>query len=74
VSKAYILFGEDIEGGASKARAWREYLGLSQQVIAERMEISQAALSQIENSKRPRRATLIRLADALGVSLEQLQD
>jgi len=63
-----------IEDGISKARAWREYLELSQQVVAERMGISQAALSQIENAERPRRATLVRLADALGISLEQLQD
>jgi DNA-binding XRE family transcriptional regulator len=62
-----------IEGGVSKARAWREYLGLSQQVVAERMGVTQAALSQIENAKRPRRETLAKLGEALGVTVEQLR-
>jgi DNA-binding XRE family transcriptional regulator len=62
-----------IDEGISKARAWREYLGLTQQQVAERMGISQAALSKLEKQQRPRRATLERLAQALGISVEQLR-
>ena len=60
--------------GTSKAKAWREYLGLSQTEVARRLGISQAALSKTETSKRPRAATLERLANALGISAEQLSD
>lgn len=58
--------------GLSAARAWREYRGLTQAAVARRMRISQPALAQIEASARPRKATRVRLAKALGISLEQL--
>lgn len=54
-------------------RAWREHLGLTQSEVAARMEISQAALAQLESSEaRPRKSTLRRVAQALGIQLEQL--
>jgi len=54
-------------------RAWREHLGLTQSEVAARMEISQAALAQIESPEaRPRKSTLRRVAQALGIQLEQL--
>ena len=53
-------------------RPWREYLGLTQHEVAARIGISQAALAQIERSKRPRKVTLQRLAKALGITYEQL--
>jgi transcriptional regulator with XRE-family HTH domain len=62
-----------IEDGVSMARAWRDYLGLSQAEVAERMGITQAALSQVERAKRHRRETLERLADALEISEDQLR-
>lgn len=58
--------------GASAARAWREHLGLTQIQVASRMKISQAALAQMEKSVRPRKATRIKLAAALRISVEQL--
>lgn len=58
--------------GFSAARAWREYRGLTQSAVARRMRISQPALAQIEASNRPRKATRVRLAKALGISPEQL--
>lgn len=58
--------------GLSQARAWREYLGLTQEEVALRLGISQPALAQIEAAKRPRKATLEKLAQALGIRLEQL--
>ncbi|CAN5832482.1 helix-turn-helix transcriptional regulator [soil metagenome] len=54
-------------------RAWREYLNLSQEEVAARMGVSQASLSQTEAAKRPRRATLEKVAEALGITVEQLR-
>jgi len=60
--------------GLSLRRAWREYLELTQTEVAERMGISQSALSQLESPRaRPRRTTLARLAKALGVRGDQLR-
>jgi DNA-binding XRE family transcriptional regulator len=56
----------------SNARAWREYLKLTQQEVADRIGISQSALAQIEKAKRPRKETLQRVAAALGIHYEQL--
>ena len=53
-------------------QAWREYLKLTQAELAERMGITQAGYAQIEAAKRPRKATLLKAADALGITLEQL--
>jgi len=56
-------------------RAWREFLGFTQAAVAERMGISQAALSQMESGeKRLRKATIQKLATALGVQPEQLME
>lgn len=54
-------------------RAWREYLGLTQNEVAERAGISQAALSQMESGgKRLRKATREKIAAAMGISAGQL--
>lgn len=63
-----------IQGNMSMVRAWREYLGLTQEQVAASMGISQAALSQKEAPEaRLRRKTLEKLATALGVSVGQLR-
>jgi len=55
-------------------RAWREYKGISQGEMAKRMGITQAAYSQMERPKaKLRKNTLVRIAAALGVALEQLR-
>ena len=54
------------------ARAWREYLGLTQDEVATKMGITQSALAQIEASSKPRKATRQKLALALGINVEQL--
>lgn len=54
-------------------KAWREYLNLSQEEVAARMGVSQASLFQTEAAKRPRRATLQKVAKALGITVEQLR-
>ena len=56
----------------SLARAWREYLGLTQDEVAAKMDITQSALAQIEMSSKPRKATRQKLAQALGINVEQL--
>ena len=62
-----------IMGKLTPIRAWREHLGLTQSEVAARMEISQAALAQIESPEaRPRKTTLRRVAQAFGIQLEQL--
>ena len=53
--------------------AWREHLGLTQVQVASRMNITQAAYAQMERVKKPRRATLQKVADALGLNVEQLR-
>jgi DNA-binding XRE family transcriptional regulator len=58
--------------GQSMLQAWREYLMLTQTEMAERMGISQAGYAQIEAAKRPRKSTLQKAAEAMGITLEQL--
>lgn len=58
--------------GQSMLQAWREYLMLTQADMAKRMGITQAGYAQIEAAKRPRKTTLQKAADAMGITLEQL--
>lgn len=62
-------FDQDI----SALAAWREHLGLTQAEVALRMGISQAAYAQMERARRPRKATLEKVAAALGLDVEQLR-
>jgi len=64
------VVGKRVMDGVSLLQAWREYLMLTQTDMAERMGISQAGYAQIEVAKRPRKATLQKAADALGITLE----
>jgi ribosome-binding protein aMBF1 (putative translation factor) len=58
----------------SRIRAWREHLGFTQQEVAEKMGITQAALSQIETkNSKPRKTTLEKLAKVLGLTAAQLR-
>jgi DNA-binding XRE family transcriptional regulator len=58
--------------GASATKAWREYLHLTQAEVAARMGVTQAAFAQMESAKRPRTVTLQKVADAMGLTLDQL--
>lgn len=60
------------DNGFTPARAWREYLQLSQEECARKLGISQAAYSQLETSNNPRKTTRNKLATALGINPEQL--
>ncbi len=60
--------------GMSMLRAWREHKKLTQAEVAKRMGITQAALAQMEKpDARPRKATLKKFAEALEISIEQLE-
>jgi predicted transcriptional regulator len=59
--------------GMTMLQAWREYLKLSQKEVADRMGITAPGYGQIETSKRPRQITLEKVANALGITLDQLE-
>lgn len=69
------VVGLIINKGMNLAKAWRTHLGFTQAELAKKIGISQAALSQMENTENPlRTATLEKLAKAMGLLIEQLQD
>jgi ribosome-binding protein aMBF1 (putative translation factor) len=54
-------------------RAWREFIGITQGELAARMGVSQAAVAKLERSDaKPRGATLKKVAEALEISVTQL--
>jgi len=54
-------------------RAWREHIGITQKELAARIGVSQAAVAKLEKpNAKPRRATLQKIAEALGISIENL--
>ncbi|SUA60410.1 Helix-turn-helix [Oligella urethralis] len=62
-----------VENNWSMIRAWREYLGITQVEMAERLEVRQPTYANMESlDARPRKATIDRIADALGISTQQL--
>jgi predicted transcriptional regulator len=61
------------ERGVSPMAAWREHLGLTQAEVAMRIGIAQAAYAQMERVKQPRKATLEKVAAAMGLDAEQLR-
>lgn len=58
--------------GATPLRAWREYLGLTQAQVAERIGISQSAYAQQEKSEHLRKSSREKIASALGIAEAQL--
>lgn len=61
--------------GESLIKAWREYFRLTQAELAAKAGMKQSALARLESGNtRPRKATLSKLAEALGISVEQLID
>lgn len=58
--------------GVSPMQAWREHLKLTQAAVAERIGITQAAYAQMERSRRPRKATLEKVAIAFDIEVDQL--
>lgn len=61
--------------GESLIKAWREYFKRTQAELAAKAGMTQSALARLERSNAsPRKATLSKLAEALGISVEQLID
>jgi DNA-binding XRE family transcriptional regulator len=59
--------------GVHPVKAWRDYRGLTQEMLANAVGISKAFLCQIENGKRKGSiATTRAIAEALKVSMESL--
>ena len=61
--------------GESLIKAWREYFKLTQAELAAKAGMKQSALARLETSNaNPRKATLSKLAEAMGLNVEQLID
>lgn len=82
-AKAAVVSGEEellpadlvrrMMGGESLLRLWREHRGLSQAELARASGVNRVQIINIESGKaRGSIETLRRLADALGVSLDDL--
>lgn len=61
-----------IDENLSALGAWRRYLNLTQEEVAKRLKISQAAYSKLEARKTMRQTTREKVAKALGLVPEQL--
>lgn len=69
------VVGLVIKKGMNLVKAWRTYLHMTQVEVAKKAGISQAALSQMEKTEnRLRSGTLEKLANAMGLAVEQLKD
>ena len=57
----------------SPMAAWREHFSLTQAEVAARIGVTQAAYAQMERVKQPRKATLEKVAEAMGLEVDQLR-
>lgn len=61
--------------GDSLIKAWREYKNMTQEELAEKAGIKQPALARMEKpDAAPRRSSLLKLATALEITVEQLME
>lgn len=68
VVEAHVLRNESL------VKAWREYLGITQKALGERLGVSQSAVVKYERpDARLRRATVRKLCAALGLNEKQLE-
>ncbi len=59
--------------GENKIKVWREYRGISQATLAEKANMAQASIAQMEGGKRIGSvATLKKIAEALKLDLDDL--
>jgi len=68
------VVGMVVNEDATMVAAWRRYLGLTQVQVAKRIGITQSAYAQQEAARKPRQATLDKIATALGITVEQLSE
>ena len=66
------VVGKVINQNMTPIRAWREYLGLTQAIVAQRLGISQSAYAQQEAKDTVRKSTREKIARALQIDPEQL--
>jgi DNA-binding XRE family transcriptional regulator len=59
---------EDVLAGSTRIRAWRNFLGLTQEEVAVRLGISQSSYTQYERNRRLGSLTRRRIAKVLGLS------
>ncbi|EOI3549512.1 helix-turn-helix domain-containing protein [Cronobacter dublinensis] len=73
VTLPHEVVGISVEQNVSLQAAWRIWRGLSQQEVAEKLGISQSAVSQLESpDSRPQKRTREKLAALYGCQPEQL--
>ena len=60
--------------GLNPLKAWRKYLNLTQEYVAEKMGITRPAYTQMEKSGRPHRKTLERAARVFGTNAGALAE
>lgn len=61
--------------GESLIRAWREYFQLTQAELASKAGMKQSALARLERKTgNPRTSTLMKIAEAMGINVDQLID
>lgn len=61
-----------LEKEISAARAWREYLKMTQEEVAKRMGIAQSSYAELESKQNIRKSSRIKIAAALGIHETQL--
>ena len=59
--------------GYTLVKAWREYLELSQEEMAKKLKVTQGNYSKLEARKTHKKETREKLAEAFGISVEQLE-
>ncbi|MFH2043902.1 MAG: helix-turn-helix domain-containing protein [Pseudomonadota bacterium] len=75
VTIPHEVVGLVVKKGMNLVKAWRTHIGITQSEVAKKAGITQAALSQMENSENTlRTVTLEKLATAMGLSVDQLKD
>jgi DNA-binding XRE family transcriptional regulator len=57
----------NVLAGYTKARAWRDFLGLTQEELAQRLSISQSSYAQYERNRRLSSLIRRRIAKAMGI-------
>ncbi|MFA6009665.1 MAG: helix-turn-helix transcriptional regulator [Desulfobacteraceae bacterium] len=61
--------------GDSLIKAWREHFGMTQEELSVKAGIKQPTLARMEKQgANPRKSSLIKLAEAMGLIVEQLMD
>ena len=66
------VVGKVISRNMTPMRAWREHLGLTQAIVAQRLGISQSAYAQQEAKGAMRKSTREKVARAFQIDPEQL--